>query len=108
MNCRTQKNVMTFSNTGQVSSILQDKKQMFRSELQMEVTKPALDLKKHKILLPTPAQGYNRLTSHLIKHTCSVSPSGLSTGSLGFVRALGVYFFRKHQVACEKINEIPN
>lgn len=100
MNCRTQKNVITFSNTGQVSSILQDKKQMFRSKLQMEVTKPALDSREHKI----QPQDCDRLTSRLIKHTCSFSPSGLSTGSLGFVRSLQVYFLRKHQVACKKIN----
>lgn len=57
---------------------------------------------------PTSLQDCDRSTSHLIKHNCSVSPSGPSTGSLGFVRALGVYFLRKHQVACKKISEILN
>lgn len=104
MKCRTQKNVMTFSNTGQVSSILQDKKQMVRSKLQMEVTKLALDLTEHKI----PPKDCDKLMSHLTKHTCSLSPSGLSTGSLRFIRALGVHFLRKHQVAYKKINEILN
>lgn len=98
MNCRTQKNAVTFSNTGQASSILHDKKQMFKFKLQMEVTKTCTGLGGAQGSSP---QDCDRLTCPIIKDTCSASPSVLPTGSLWFVRAFEGYSFKKRPASIQ-------